>query len=1041
MKKIMVKILKIAGIVIACLLLVMLLISAVLSHAFDKQVKIYANRHLKSEMNYRDSKLSFFNHFPTLTLTLYDFSLMGAPPFQKDTLVSTREIALGVDLLSIFSGNMTVNRVYFSDGTINIKISEDGAENYDIYATSDSTTQNKSDAGKETRLKIEKLLIENTTLSYDDRSFPMMFKAVGFNYSGTGDLSKSVFDLTSKADIASFDFNYDNQYYFESKKIHGDLVTQINTNSLAVLFKRNDLKINELPVDFTGMFAFLEEGYSMDFKVESKNTELKNMVTALPKEYIQWMQETDLRGIANMSVRLSGKYIDEKELKPDLSFSLDIRDGYISHNKAPEPLQNLYFDFTTTLPALNPDSVSVDVDSISFNIEKGYLGGMLHVKGLTQPHIETRMHTALDLAKVQRATGIEGFDMKGDFGFHLLANGNFMQAQNPNSSVPDTIITSIPSFELRSSIRNGHFKNNITPQPVKNISFDVTAGCADHNYKNTNLSVKNLNVNYVSNYVKGFFDYYGGAKAKVDANLTGLMQLASLEKIYPMDSLDIQGDLRFDIVSKGNIDPDKKQFPATNAHIRLANGAIRTQYYPRPIEKINMDVLVHSADGSPKNTSLFIKPLSFFFESQPFNVKASLINFDQLKYDVSVKGAADLGHLSKVFAIDDLDYTGYVSANMTMRGNERDVKLGQYNKLYNTGTLAFGDIEVKSKYFPLPFHINEGKFHFNHDTLLIDTIAMKYGKSDLTLNGHIDNIFNYYFENDAINGGFTLESDLMNINEFMAAAESTSSSQTITPANASATQSGVVIIPPNLNITVAARAKKVLFSNLVLSEAKADMSLQAGTLKIKESGFTLIDAPVTMEVTYNSIKPTKAYFDYHILAKSFDIKRAYKEISLFREMVTSAATAQGVVSLDYTLKGKLDAGMSPIFPSLEGGGTLSVHKAKIKGFKLFTAISKASEKDSLNNPDVSNIEIKTTIKNNVITLLPLKMRVAGFRPKIQGQTSFDGKLNLKFRLGLPPLGIVGIPFNITGTQEKPIVKMGRGKNNEPLTETTDEDTE
>ncbi|MFN9709990.1 MAG: hypothetical protein ACK55K_01105, partial [Bacteroidota bacterium] len=113
----------------------------------------------------------------------------------------------------------------------------------------------------------------------------------------------------------------------------------------------------------------------------------------------------------------------------------------------------------------------------------------------------------------------------------------------------------------------------------------------------------------------------------------------------------------------------------------------------------------------------------------------------------------------------------------------------------------------------------------------------------------------------------------------------------------------------------------------------------------------------------------------------------------------------------------------------------------IKGFKLFTAVSKAAEKDSLNNPDLSNIDIKTTIKNNVITLKPVKMRIAGFRPKIQGQTSFDGKLNLKFRLGLPPLGIIGIPFNITGTQEKPIVKLGRGKNNEPLTETSEEEAE
>ena len=65
------------------------------------------------------------------------------------------------------------------------------------------------------------------------------------------------------------------------------------------------------------------------------------------------------------------------------------------------------------------------------------------------------------------------------------------------------------------------------------------------------------------------------------------------------------------------------------------------------------------------------------------------------------------------------------------------------------------------------------------------------------------------------------------------------------------------------------------------------------------------------------------------------------------------------------------------------------------------------------------------------------MRIAGFRPKMQGEVSFDGKLNIKFRLGLPPLGLFGIPMTITGTQEKPVIKMKRGNNNEPLQEKSD----
>ena len=97
-----------------------------------------------------------------------------------------------------------------------------------------------------------------------------------------------------------------------------------------------------------------------------------------------------------------------------------------------------------------------------------------------------------------------------------------------------------------------------------------------------------------------------------------------------------------------------------------------------------------------------------------------------------------------------------------------------------------------------------------------------------------------------------------------------------------------------------------------------------------------------------------------------------------------------------------------------------------------------TNKDSIDNPDLEGVNIKTTIANNIITIERSKMRVAGFRPRFEGQVSFDGKLNLKFRLGLPPLGIIGIPMTITGTQDKPIVQMPKGNETDELQQTEED---
>jgi AsmA protein len=128
--------------------------------------------------------------------------------------------------------------------------------------------------------------------------------------------------------------------------------------------------------------------------------------------------------------------------------------------------------------------------------------------------------------------------------------------------------------------------------------------------------------------------------------------------------------------------------------------------------------------------------------------------------------------------------------------------------------------------------------------------------------------------------------------------------------------------------------------------------------------------------------------------------------------------------------------MHPVYPSLKGGGTLAISKVKVKGLRLFGAVSKETNKD-VNDPDLSKVEIKSTIANNLITIERTRMKISVFKLRLEGQTSFDGRLNLHCRVGLPPFGVIGIPVSVTGTQDNPKVKARRGTDKDELEETTD----
>ncbi|HVW62093.1 MAG TPA: AsmA-like C-terminal region-containing protein, partial [Puia sp.] len=424
-------------------------------------------------------------------------------------------------------------------------------------------------------------------------------------------------------------------------------------------------------------------------------------------------------------------------------------------------------------------------------------------------------------------------------------------------------------------------------------------------------------------------------------------------------------------------------------------------------------------------------------------LKADLQNFGNLKYNIASRGLLDLGRIYQVFAIKGYDVKGFVEANLSLKGRQSDAQAGHYDRLYNSGTLKVKDLLVSSELFPMPFQIKKGLFRFDQDKMWFDAFDFRYGKTTASLNGWLSNIFGYVSDqHQPIKGHFDLTSDYVLVDEFMAyanpGAASTPGATSASPVNPG--QTGVVIIPSDISVDFNANVKKVRYNGIDLNDFTGGMTIDSGRLRLDTTRFTLIGAPVEMNASYQSLSPQRAVFDYRIKAKDFDVQRAYREVKIFHDMATSASKAQGIISLDYQLAGKLDGNMHPVYPSLKGGGTLSISKVKVKGLKLFSAVSKETNKD-VTDPDLSKVDFKSTINNNIITLSRTRMKVSVFRLRMEGQASFDGKLNLQVRVGLPPFGLIGIPVKVTGTQDNPKVKAGRSKKGDQLEETEDKEEE
>lgn len=1033
--RLLLRILKIAGITTGSLILVLFLLPYLFPRFVSNKIRQWARQSVQSELHFKSARLSFFRHFPALTLTLYDVRLNGSAPFAKERLIEADEIALGVDISSVFS-EVKIDKIFLTNAFVNIQVDTAGHANYNIYATPKTKPGTPADSTSAS-LKIRKIIIEHSRLTYNDASLPILINAQGLEYEGNGDLSQAVFDLHTHMQLQSIDFYYNRTPYFINKKLNADLITKINTNSLALLFERNELLINQLPVTFTGQFSFLRNGYDMDFQLKAAGAKLHDIFTALPPEMLSWLDSTEVRGTGDIDASLKGKYIVATNTMPDLLFNLKVRDGYVSYAKAPAPLSGIRLDLHTRLPGLNPDSLDLALDSMAFRLDKDHFDADLKVKGMKDPWISAVIHSEMDLAKWDRAIGFAPADLQGRYTLQLSAEGRYAtrveQTTTLRKTKLDTVVVSIPHFTLTSTMRKGYYKIPSRPEAVSDISFDLDAGCADNDYHHTRIAVDNLTARLLGNHLKGFFHLTHADPVSLEAELETTINLAELKKALPIDSLDLAGDLNVHVRTKGTYLPAKHQFPVTEADLRLGNGRIQTKYYPRPVEQVQVGARLTSKGGSLRDLQVTLTPMSFRFEGQPFTLKADLQNFTDLGYTLTSQGTIDLGRIQQVFGLKDFTVTGLLETALSLRGRQSDATAGHYDRLYNSGSIKIKNLQVRSELFPQPFHIDDGDFRFDQDKMWFDTFKGSYGKTRFVLNGWLSDVTGYLSEKgQPLKGKFNLTSDYVLADEFTAFAG-------MAPSGAAPSTAGVVMVPTDLNVGFHADIKRIQYNGLNIDSFRGGIHIDSGTLHLDTTAFSLAGAKVEMNAAYKSLDPKHAQFNYHLSAKDFDVQRAYREVKLFHDLASSAAKAQGIISLDYKLAGRLNDNMSPVYPSLKGGGTLSIRKVKVKGLKLFGEVSRQTNRD-VGDPDLSKVDIRSTIANNLITIERTRIKVSAFKLRFEGQTSFDGRLNLHLRVGLPPFGIIGIPVFVSGTQENPVVKVSRGKNGQ-LEETEDKDEE
>ena len=555
-KKIIIKVLKWVGIFIAFILLLMFLVPLLFPGTISEQVKKFANKRLAGKLDYKEVHLTFFRHFPSLTVSVDDLLLRGSKPFQQDTLLSAKEVAAGINLKNlIFNGNIKIDEIYVEDAYANVYVDSKGQANYNVYVSGPSKTQ-KDTAEKGTSIQLELIKFKNWHLRYNDHSAKISVDAKGLNYTGQGGLSEDIFDLKTDLKINQLDFSLNDIWYARQKSLHADLITRINTHALSFVLKKNELKINDLPLKFNGFVTILKDGYDLDINAASQKTTIRDMISVLPPQYLDWAKETKIEGKSDLVFSLKGKFSEPRKLKPGFAAHLLIRDGVISNAKAPDPLNNLNVDVSIDLPALDVEQLGLDLKKLSFGVgKKNTFSAAVKTKGLSEMNVDASMKGALNLQALDEALGLKDVEIKGLMTADIKANGIFSMSKKL-----------FPKTNGYMDLKDGWLKTTAYPNPVTNISLAANISDTDGTFSSLGVKINPFKFDFEGNPVFITADLQDFQDMLYKVRAKGVLNVGRIYQVFARKGLDVSGLVTADLSLNG-----RESYAATGQYSKLNN--------------------------------------------------------------------------------------------------------------------------------------------------------------------------------------------------------------------------------------------------------------------------------------------------------------------------------------------------------------------------------------------------------------------------------------------------------------------------------------
>ncbi|RIK74971.1 hypothetical protein DCC62_14225 [candidate division KSB1 bacterium] len=474
----------IAGIALAVVLIALLAIPIFFKDDIVALIKREANKNLNATLEFEDLGLNLFQNFPTLTLNLEKLSIANRAPFAGDTLIALGNFQTSINLMSLFGGPLEIRSFTLTEPRLKLIMLKDSTANWDIMQAAAQEEPEATSSGG-FQLALQSYAIEKGYLNYIDQTSGAMALIEGLDHRGSGDFTSDRFRLRTNTDIAAVTLGAGGVNYLN--KVHTRLKADfdIDAANQKYTLTENELRLNELVLKFDGAIARAGEDTDLDLTFSAPQTDFKNIISLIPAIYSKDFASLKSSGQLALAGKAKGIY-NEKQV-PSFEVKLQINDGMFQYPQLPTAMNNVTVDLFVNNPGGDPDRTIIDLKKFHVDLGKDPFDASALVQTpVSDPHIKAAAKGKINLGEIKNLIQLTpGTELGGVVNLDLNVNGNLSSIEKNqfdkfyaagNVTVNNLVYN---AAELPEKVQIKQARMTLSPANVTLSEFDCALGKSD----------------------------------------------------------------------------------------------------------------------------------------------------------------------------------------------------------------------------------------------------------------------------------------------------------------------------------------------------------------------------------------------------------------------------------------------------------------------------------------------------------------------------------------------------------------------------------